>query len=183
MFQKMMMKEQRGRRPSKPKGKGPLWYLRRNAKTRKVKINKTTRRKRNKRKEKKFQKVPKKVSFYLHTFKINKSDMLITFFATPKYWKYFYCALESSKVIEKFIIEKIDQGTNKIPQIPDKLSEKSSAFFQSFIQNCNGYKGQRFICTADETHMRSSITLVISREMFGLIYDGEEEFEGSYEYD
>ena len=31
MFQKMMMKKQRGRRPSKPKGKGLLWCLRRNA--------------------------------------------------------------------------------------------------------------------------------------------------------
>jgi len=36
MFQKMMMKRQKERKPSKPKGKGLLWYLRRNAKTRKL---------------------------------------------------------------------------------------------------------------------------------------------------
>jgi hypothetical protein len=55
MFQKMMMKKQRGRRPSKPKGKGLLWYLRRNAKPRKLKkINKTTRRKEKKEKIKRF---------------------------------------------------------------------------------------------------------------------------------
>jgi hypothetical protein len=63
----MMMKKQRRLRPCKPKEQGPLWYLRRNAKTtnqkNEMKISKTKRGKRNKRKEKKFQKVPKKVSF------------------------------------------------------------------------------------------------------------------------
>ena len=40
--------------------------------------------------------------------------------------------------------------------------------------------GWRFICTADESHMRSTINLVISEEIFGLIYDGQEEFEGNF---
>ena len=83
-------------------------------------------------------------------------------------------------MIEKF---EDSQGTNEIPEIPDKLSKKSSAFFQSFIQNCNGYKGWRFICTADETHMRSAITLVISEEIFGLIYRGPEIFKCNFEFD
>jgi hypothetical protein len=30
--------------------------------------------------------------------------------------------------------------------------------------------------------MRSSITLVIPEEIFGLIYDGEEDFEGNFEF-
>jgi len=45
-----MMKMQRGRRPSKPKGKGLLWYLRRNAKTRK--LNKSTKQREEKGKKK-----------------------------------------------------------------------------------------------------------------------------------
>jgi len=41
-----MMKMQKGRRPSKPKGKGLLCYLKRDAKTKILeKINKMTRRK------------------------------------------------------------------------------------------------------------------------------------------
>ena len=31
--------------------------------------------------------------------------------------------------------------------------------------------------------MRSSITLVISEGIFGLFYDGQEDFEGSFEFD
>ena len=49
MFHKMMMKMQRERRPSKSKGKGLLWYLKRNAKLRKLKkFHETTRRKKKK---------------------------------------------------------------------------------------------------------------------------------------
>ena len=122
----------------------------------------------------------------MHVFYNNKSDMITTFSATPEYWKHFYCALQSSKVFEKFVIEKIEdsQFTNEswIGPILDELGNKSSTFFQSFIQNCNGFKGWRFICTVDETHMRSSITLVISEEMFGLIYDGQEDFEGTFDF-
>jgi hypothetical protein len=51
MFQKMMMKQQRGRRPSKPKGKGLLCCLRRNAKLKILKkINSSKRRKKKKKK-------------------------------------------------------------------------------------------------------------------------------------
>ncbi len=70
-----------------------------------------------------------------------------------------------------------------IEQILDKLSSKSPIFFQRFIQNFSGYKDWRFICTADETHMRSSITFVVSAGSFIDIYNGEEEFEGNYEFD
>ena len=98
--------------------------------------------------------------------------MLTIFSATTEYWKHFYCALQSSKVIEKFVIENVEdtQFTNErgIRPIPVKLGKKTSTFFQSCIQNCNGYMGWRFICTADETHMRSAINLVISKESYDL---------------
>ena len=51
------------------------------------------------------------------------------------------------------------------------------------MQNFAGFKGWRFICTANETHLRFSITLVISEEIFGVFYDGQEDFEGSFEFD
>ncbi len=41
--------------------------------------------------------------------------------------------------------------------------------------------GWRFIRTADESHMRSTINLVISEAIFELIYDGQEEFEGNFD--
>ena len=117
--------------------------------------------------------------------------MLTTFFASSEYWKYFYCGLEKSKVIEKFIIEKFKDtpltSTSKrlIGPIPEELIEKSVTFFQRFIQCSQGYKGWRFICTADESHMRSSINLVISEDIFGSIYGGEEDgpeiFQGNFE--
>jgi hypothetical protein len=119
--------------------------------------------------------------------------MLTSFFALSEYWKYFYCGFEKSKVIEKFIIEKFKDtpltSTSKrlIGPIPEELSKKSASFFQRLIQCSQGYKGWRFICTADESHMRSSINLVISEDTFGLIYDGEEDgpesFKGNYEFD
>ena len=70
-----------------------------------------------------------------------------------------------------------------IEQIPDRLRSKSPTFLQSFIHNFSGYKGWRFICSADETYMRSSITLVVSEGNFGVFYDGQEEFEGNFEFD
>ena len=110
--------------------------------------------------------------------------MLTTFSATPEYWNHFHCALKSSKVFEEFAIEKFEEtqftSVSCIRPVPDKLGIKSSAFFQRFIQNWKGYMGWRFICTADESHMRSTINLVISEEIFGLIYDGQEEFEGNF---
>ena len=119
--------------------------------------------------------------------------MLTTFFASSEYWKYFYCALEKSKVIEKFIIEKFKDtpltstSERLIGPIPEELSVQSATFFQRLIQCSQGYKGWRFICTADESHMRSSINLVISEDIFGLIYDGEEDgpefFKGNFEFD
>jgi hypothetical protein len=112
--------------------------------------------------------------------------MLTTISATPEYWKHFYCALQSSKVVEKFVIEKFEdpQFTNEngIGPVPDTLGTNSSTFFQRCIQNCNGYMGWRFICTADESHTRSTINLVISEEFFEFIYDGQEEFEGNYDF-
>jgi hypothetical protein len=66
--------------------------------------------------------------------------------------------------------------------IPKKFSSKSPTFLQRFIQNFSDYKGWRFICTADETHMRSSITFVISEEYFGMLYDGQQEFEVNNEF-
>ena len=110
--------------------------------------------------------------------------MHTSFSATPEYWNHFYCALKSSKVFEGFAIKKFEETTRTsescIRPILDKLGEKSSAFFQRFIQNFKGYMGWRFICTADESHMRSTINLVISEEIFELIYDGQEEFEGNF---
>jgi hypothetical protein len=50
------------------------------------------------------------------------------------------------------------------------------------MQNFSGFHGWRFICTADETHMRSSITLVISEVSFGLHDHSDEDFQGSYEF-
>ena len=74
-----------------------------------------------------------------------------------------------------------------IGPIPEELSKKSATFFQRLIQCSQGYKGWRFICTADESHMRSSINLVISEDILGLIYGGEEDgpenFKGSFEFD
>jgi hypothetical protein len=66
----MMMKKQRGRRPSKPKGKGLLWCLRRNAKPKNIEKNQQVE---EKKKiiiiKKKFQKVSKNVSnFKLYVF-------------------------------------------------------------------------------------------------------------------
>ena len=73
-----------------------------------------------------------------------------------------------------------------IGPIPEELSDQSATFFQRLIQCSQGYKGWRFICTADESHMRSSINLVISEDIFGLIYDGEEDgpeiFKGIFEF-
>ena len=112
---------------------------------------------------------------------------------SSEYWNYFYCALEKSKVIEKFIIEKFKDtpltstSERLIGPIPEELSDQSATFFQRLIQCSQGYKGWRFICTADESHMRSSINLVISEDIFGLIYDGEEDgseiFKGNFEFD
>ncbi len=68
-----------------------------------------------------------------------------------------------------------------IGPIPEE--NKSATFFQRLIQCSQGYKGWRSICTADESHMRSSITLVISEDIFGLMYDGPEDFKGSFEFD
>ena len=50
-----------------------------------------------------------------HISQITKSYMLTTFFATSEYWKYFYCAFESSKVIEEFMFDKVEenQSTNE----------------------------------------------------------------------
>jgi hypothetical protein len=114
-------------------------------------------------------------------------DRLTIFFAFTEYWKYFYCALKTSKVFEKFIHDKIEKNQNTseswIEPIPDKLGSKSNAYLQRCIQNFDGYKGWRFLCTAAETHMRSSIILVISEEMFRVFYDGQEDFEGSFEFD
>ena len=113
--------------------------------------------------------------------------MLTTFFASSEYWKYFYCGLEKSKVIEKFIIEKFKDtpltstSERLIGPIPEELSDQSATFFQRLIQCSQGYKGWRFICTADESHMRSSITLVISEDIFRLIYHGPENFKGNFE--
>ena len=114
----------------------------------------------------------------------NIPDIHTSFSATPEYWNHFYCAHKSSKVFEEFAIEKFEEtqftSGSCIRPVPDKLGIKSSAFFQRFIQNWKGYMGWRFICTADESHMRSTINLVISEEIFELIYDGQEEFEGNF---
>jgi hypothetical protein len=67
--------------------------------------------------------------------------------------------------------------------IPNKLGSKSPTFLQRFIQNFSGYKGWRFICNANETRMRSSITFVVSEEYFGIFYDEQEEFKGNNEID
>jgi hypothetical protein len=116
-----------------------------------------------------------------------QNHRLTIFFAFTEYWKYFYCALKTSKVFEKFIHDKIEKNQNTseswIEPIPDKLGSKSNAYLQRCIQNFDGYKGWRFLCTAAETHMRSSIILVISEEMFRVFYDGQEDFEGSFEFD
>ncbi len=114
--------------------------------------------------------------------------MLTTFFASSESWKYVYCALESSKVIEEFIIEKFKDKpcTSTFKRLigPEELSNQSATYFQRLIQCSEGYKGWRFICTADESHMRSSIILVISKDIFGLIYDGgPEDFKGNFEFD
>jgi hypothetical protein len=112
---------------------------------------------------------------------------LTIFFAFAEYWKYFYCALYTSKVFEKFIRDKFEENQNTpeswIEPIPNKLESKSHSYLQQCIQNFDGYKGWRFLCTADETHMRSSIILVISERMFGVFFDGQEDFEGSFEFD
>ena len=112
--------------------------------------------------------------------------MHTSFSATPEYWNHFYCALKSSKAFEEFAMTKFEEtqvtSESCIRPILDKLGKKSSAFFQRFIQNCKGYMGWRFICTADESHMRSTINLAISEEIFELIYDGQEEFEGNLDF-
>ena len=116
-----------------------------------------------------------------------QNHRLTIFFAFTEYWKYFYCALKTSKVFEKFIHDKIEKNQNTseswIEPIPDKLRSKSNTYLQRCIQNFDGYKGWRFLCTAAETHMRSSIILVISEEMFRVFYDGQEDIEGSFEFD
>jgi hypothetical protein len=75
MFQKMMMKKQRGRRPSKPKGKGLLCCLRRNAKPKILKkINSSKRRKKPRKKKENVLKATKKVSnVTLHVLFVKKS--------------------------------------------------------------------------------------------------------------
>jgi len=149
----MMMKKQRGRRPSKPKGKGLLWYLRRNAKPRKLeKINKTTRRKEKKEKEKGSDRLKKDMIHfnYLYLAYISNKQILhaYNFLCHLRVLEIFYCAFESSIVIEKFMFDKIEdsKSTNErwIGQILDKLSRKSTTFFQRFIEIFSGYKGWRF---------------------------------------
>jgi hypothetical protein len=110
-------------------------------------------------------------------------DRLTIFIAIPEYWTYFYCAVEICKVLEKFLLDKLVEQPENLREPSNKLRSESHAFLQRWMQNFAGFKGWRFICTADETHMRSSITLVFSEEIFGLFYDGQEYFEGSLEFD
>jgi hypothetical protein len=68
------------------------------------------------------------------------------------------------------MFDKLEDNPNSqerwIEPIPNKLGSKSQTFLQRFIQNFFGYKGWRFICTADENHMRSSITFVVCEGFF-----------------
>ena len=110
-----------------------------------------------------------------------------SFCAISEYWKYVIALVEASKKLRIFIFDKFEDSTSSKSSLkdptPNKLSSKSPTLLQRFIQKNSGYKGLRFICTADETHMSSSITFVVSGEIFDVFYDGQEKFEGTYEFE
>ncbi len=57
----------------------------------------------------------------------------LTFFANAEYWKYFYCAFESFKGIEKYIFDKFENDPSSIASwkgiIPKNLSANRQLFY------------------------------------------------------
>ena len=94
-------------------------------------------------------------------------------------------ALKFCEELEKALDKKrghansaVDSTLTKSP-FPDELGSKYQSFSSQFLQNYAGYKGWRFICTAGDTHMRSSINFVVEESILEIFNDRPWHYEGN----
>ena len=114
-------------------------------------------------------------------------DAILFCTAVSEIWLYYRWALTFFNELEIALDKKrgqvqpnpvVESTLTKSP-LPDELSSKYQSFSSQFLQNYTGYKGWRFICTAGDTHMRSSINFVVEESILEIFNDRRVYYEGN----